>query len=603
MERGRLCFRASIVVSILCAPASAQITQRVSYGANGMEGHGYSILNAISADGRYVAFESNAANLAPNDTNGARDVFVRDRRLGTTERVSVDSNGNQSNQDPNDFFSIVLSISADGQVVAFETRASNLVPGDTNGWADVFVRDRLHGTTERVSVDSNGAQAMGPSIDSSVSGDGRYVAFMSYAPNVVANDLNGSSDIFVRDRLLATTERVSVDSNGGEADGNSRYPSISPDGRYVVFASYAANLVPGDTNGNCDIFLHDRQTGATELVSLSSGGLQGNGISNTPSVSADGRYVAFDSLADNLVPNDTNFASDNFVHDRVTGTTVRANVSSSGAQADLGSFASMLSTNGRFLAFWSESTNLVPGDSNGYYDVFVRDLRNATTERVSVGPLEYEGNAHSDYPWISADGEFVSFSSFASNFDYGDSGLFVDVFVRDRTGGPPFSSWCNPGLDGVIPCPCGNPPSGPGRGCNNSANTGGAVLSASGGAFVSSDSLVLTANGEVGSTLNIVWQSRHTNSGGAVYGQGVHCLTGNVRRLYTRQATGGSISFPDLVLGESRITDRCMQLADFITPGAVRWYAIDYRDPVLLGGCSPVRTFNSTQMGRIVWAP
>src|SRR5262245_36125797 len=224
MEHGKLLFGASIVGALLCATAAGQITQRVSYGANGMQAAGSCIYNAISADGRYVAFESNSPNLVPGDTNDARDVFVRDRVLGTTERVSLTSAGGQSNQDPNDFFSIVLSMSGDGQVVAFETLASNLVPGDTNGWADVFVRDRLHGTTERVSVDSNGAQAAGPSIDSSVSFDGRYVAFMSYAPNLVVNDTNGSSDIFVRDRVLGTTKRVSADSNGNEGNGNSRYP-------------------------------------------------------------------------------------------------------------------------------------------------------------------------------------------------------------------------------------------------------------------------------------------------------------------------------------------------------------------------------------------
>jgi len=604
MVHGKTCFGASIVGALLCASASAQITQRVDYGQNGMEAHGGCIYNAISADGRFVAFETLAANLVPNDTNNARDVFVRDRVLGTTERVDVDSNGNQSNQDPGDPFSIVLSISGDGQVVAFQTMASNLVPGDTNGWSDIFVRDRLHGTTERVSVDSNGAQAAGPSLDCSVSFDGRYVAFMSYAPNLVPNDTNGVSDVLVRDRLLGTTELVSVDSNGVQGNGNSRYPSISPDGRFVAFASYSDNLVPGDTNGICDIFLHDRQTGSTVLVSVSTGGVQGDGISNTPSVSANGRYVAFESLADNLVPNDTNNAADVFVRDLVAGTTARADVSTGGAQADYGTFtAPMISANGRYVVFCSASTTLVGGDANGAYDDFLRDLRLGTTERVSVGPEEIEGNGHSMYPSISADGRYVSFCSFASDFDLGDTNNDFDIFVRDRTGGPNFSSWCSPGLDGVIACPCNNPPSGPGRGCNNSANTGGAVLAASGGSFVSSDSLLLTASGELGTALSIVWQSNTTNAGGVVYGQGVHCTSGNIKRLYTRHAFAGSISVPDTTIGEMRITERSAALADVITPGAYRWYVVDYRDPVVPAGCAGLRTFNSTQMGQIIWQP
>jgi hypothetical protein len=263
----------------------------------------------------------------------------------------------------------------------------------------------------------------------------------------------------------------------------------------------------------------------------------------------------------------------------------------------------MISANGRYVVFWSDSTTLVGGDTNGTSDVFVRDLRLGTTERASVGPEEVQGNDYSAEAWISADGRYVSFSSIASNFDYGDTGHWFDIFVRDRTGGPNFTSLCSPGLNGVVACPCGNPPSGPGRGCDNSAGTGGAVLSASGGSFVSSDSLVLTASGELGTALSIVWQTRNMNAGGAVYGQGVHCTSGTLERLYTRNAFTGSLTVPDLTIGEWRITDRSQALADFILPGTNRYYVVDYRDPVLMGGCSPIRTFNSTQMGQILWAP
>jgi Tol biopolymer transport system component len=163
--------------------------------SNGAQGNDDSHFAAISADGRYVAFHSDASNLVAGDTNNARDIFVRDRQMGTTERVSVHSNGAQGND-----WSFDPAISDDGRYVAFESRASNLAPGYTNGTVDIFVRDRLMGTTERVSVDSNGTQANYDSYSPDISGDGRYVAFQSLASNLVSGDTNGVSDVFVRDR-------------------------------------------------------------------------------------------------------------------------------------------------------------------------------------------------------------------------------------------------------------------------------------------------------------------------------------------------------------------------------------------------------------------
>jgi WD40-like Beta Propeller Repeat len=304
-------------------------------------GNRYSEAPLISADGRFLAFDSHASNLVAGDTNGRNDVFVRDRLSGKTTRVSVRTGGEQGTD-----ASYLRAITADGRFVVFSSYASNLVPGDTEGCngerltcSDVFVRDRLTGKTTRVSVGSGGKQANGNSGEAAISSDGRFVAFSSYASNLVAGDTNKCvrkflggtapsarrypcADVFVRDGATGDIERVSVNSRDTQANGDSglRGLAISGDGRHVAFVSEASNLVAGDTNKECfspigqapfskdrvryncgDVFMHDRVTGKTTRASVSSGGKQANGASYEPSISADGRFVAFTSEASNLV--------------------------------------------------------------------------------------------------------------------------------------------------------------------------------------------------------------------------------------------------------------------------------------------------------------
>ena len=247
----------------------------------------------------------------------------------TIERVSVASDGTQAND-----WSTRPAISADGRYVAFESQATNLVPGDTTGLGDVFVHDRDTGETKRVSIASDGTPGNGVSFTPSISDGGRYVAFGSAASNLVPSDSNGTDDVFVYDRETEETERVSVPSKGGQGDRVSYGPFINADGRYVAFESQATNLVPGDTNGWGDVFVYDRETRETELVSLAFDGAQGNDISFDPSISADGRHVAFWSFAINLVPGDTNGKADVFVRDRQTQQTERVSLSSSGVEGD-----------------------------------------------------------------------------------------------------------------------------------------------------------------------------------------------------------------------------------------------------------------------------
>jgi Tol biopolymer transport system component len=288
------------IAACAAAPVWATgITERVSVGPGGAQGNGESSQPALSADGRFVGFQSFATNLVPDDTNRSGDAFVRDRQTGVTTRVSVGPGGAQAN-----FFSAAPALSADGRIVAFGSVASNLVPGDSNDIFDVFVRDLRTGVTRRVSVGPGGAQANGESFAGplSLSADGRFVAFDSRASNLVLRDTNGVQDVFVRDRRADVTRRVSVGRGGAQANGFSSGAAISADGRFVAFFSEASNLVPGDTNGVLDAFVRDRRTDVTRRVSVGRGGAQANSFSAGAAISADGRFVAFISDASNLVP-------------------------------------------------------------------------------------------------------------------------------------------------------------------------------------------------------------------------------------------------------------------------------------------------------------
>ncbi len=414
-------------IALLVSHAPAQGTARVSVDSTGAQGNATSLNGSISPDGRYVAFDSAAFNLVPGDSNSATDVFVHDRQTGTTSRVSVDSAGAQGNNS-----SHFPSISSDGRYVAFLSFASNLVAGDSNSNPDVFVHDLQTGQTSRVSVDSAGVQGNSFSNLAAISSDGRYVAFESFASNLVLGDVNGGVDIFVHDRQTSQTSRVSVDSAGVQGNGSSTFPAISSDGRYVAFESFASNLVSGDTNGNYDVFVHDRQTGQTGRVSVDSASAQGTADSRQPTVSSDGRYVAFYSIASNLVPGDTNAAIDSFVRDRQTGQTSRVSVDSSGVQGNATSSFPSVSSDGRYVAFGSQANNLDPADTNGVSDVFVHDRQTGQTSRISVNSAGAQGNNLSYGPRISSDGRYVAFVSNASDLVLGDTNSATDAFVRDR---------------------------------------------------------------------------------------------------------------------------------------------------------------------------
>jgi Tol biopolymer transport system component len=413
----------------LAAPGD---TTLVSVASSGEQGNLDSWSASISANGRHVAFASSADNLVEADTNGVVDVFVRDLQVGTTERVSVDGNGNQQNdqlqRDGETFCG--LDISADGRYVAFSSAADNLVANDTNAACDVFVRDLQEGTTERVSIDSSGEQANGDSWYPSISADGRYVAFHSGPDDLAGHDPNERYDVYVRDLQAGTTERVSVDSSGNPINGGSYNASISADGRYVSFSTDGIDIVLGDNSGG--VFVHDLQKGTTEKVSVATSGEQAGGGGEYSSVSADGRYVAFDSGATNLVPDDTNGEIDIFVRDLRAGTTERVSVASSGEQANGYSQYPSISADGRYVAFDSTASNLIPDSNGSIPSVFVRDLQEGATEKVSVASFGNHANAEAFNASISADGRYIAFSSYADNLVPNDgNGSSADVFIRE----------------------------------------------------------------------------------------------------------------------------------------------------------------------------
>jgi len=418
----------AVAVPVNVVPPLQKAIDRASVSSDNIQGNGDSYWSSLSADGRYVAFESWASNLVSGDTNNEMDIFVRDRFAETTELISITSDGTQANGT-----SYGPWISGDSRYVGFYSWASNLVEGDTNDAGDIFIRDRLTNTTERISVASDGTQGNGISQDPSLSNDGRYVSFWSTSNNLVAGDTNGVKDIFVRDRSNGTVEKISVSSNGTQANGESHWSTISADGRYVVFESEASNLVAGDTNGVKDIFVRDRLMGTTERISISSTENQGNFASEgRPSISADGRYVVFHSSASNLVAGDTNQVKDIFIRDRVAGTTERVSLSSSGSQTNAASDDPFISADGRYISFESSASNLVSGDTNGVEDIFVRDRVSGETIKVSNAADGTQGNSKSDWlSSLSADGSYVSFHSSASNLVENDTNQRWDVFVRD----------------------------------------------------------------------------------------------------------------------------------------------------------------------------
>lgn len=434
----------AVLLALLTPTSWAQggSTKRASLSASGGQGDlgsFYDSVIALSGDGLKAAFATNATNLDPADTNGARDVFVHDLVTGELELISVSTSGTQGNS-----HSWHPSISTSGRYVAFLSQATNLVPGDTNGSLDVFVRDRLAGTTVRVSVSSAGTQASSLSSHPSISADGQTISFRSFADNLDPLDTNGWDDIYVHELQSGITRLVSVGESGEKGSTNCGSSALSKDGRFVVFHHGGTNLVPGNVDSH--VYVKDLVTGSLELADVDPAGNPSSnspGADSFPGISDDGRFVSFRSSASDLVAGDVNGFPDIFLRDRLAGTTELVSVSSTGELANLDSRSSSISETGRYIAFGSWASNLVPGDTNGEGDIFVRDRVLGTTELVSVAMDGGLGNDYALTPTISPGGRFVAFNSLSSNLVPGDTNGFTDTFVRDRNDcSPTVASHC-----------------------------------------------------------------------------------------------------------------------------------------------------------------
>ncbi len=426
-------FATCLAVGAIASAAGAGQTIRASVGNGGSQANGEStahVFGGLNSSGTVIAFTSEADDLVAADTNDANDFFVRDLKSGATTRVSVASDGTQG-----DGLSGFGTISGNGRYVAFLSAATNLVANDTNGVRDVFFHDRDTAQTSRVSVNSAGIQGNNESGGSgflAVTPNGRSVVFSSGADNLVAGDTNAAEDVFSHDVKKQVTQRISLAADGGEANNASFYPAPSASGGRVAFVSLASNLVPNDSNGFVDIFLRDVRKATTIRVNVASDGSEANGGSGSPAISVNGRMVAFVSKATNLVSDDTNGVVDAFVHDTKTGQTTRISVASDGAQANGVSGTVAISGNGRFVIFQSAATNLVAADTNAADDVFVHDLKTHQTVRVNVdgAGVQSTGSLGFDLA-LSRNGRFAAFSTDAAALVTNDTNGFADVFIHD----------------------------------------------------------------------------------------------------------------------------------------------------------------------------
>lgn len=415
--------------------AVPRVTVLASSTPDGPAGMGSSNYPSVSADGRFVAFLSSSSDLVEGDTNGVADVFVRDFGLGTTMRASVASDGTQGNGGVGP-----PAISADGRYVVFPSEASNLVPGDVNTCAffpepgtcpDIFVHDLVTGETRLASARRGGLQANGESLYVSVSGDGRLVAFASLATNLTARDDNRKMDVFVKDMVEGKVRRVSDAPGPDGADSFSFAPAISADGSRVAFTSNASNLVEHDRNRVDDVFVRDLATRELVRVSVRPDGTESPAPSFGASLSSTGRFIAFGSEGD---LKDRNGLPDGYVYDMPTGRLRRFTRAAGGGEPDGGlEVPPSISADGRLVAFQSSASNLVRRDANGASDVFVRNLEAGRTRLVSVALEGGAGDSASEFPAISGDGCWVAFGSYATDLaDLGGGGgeESAQVFAR-----------------------------------------------------------------------------------------------------------------------------------------------------------------------------
>ena len=384
----------------------------------------------ISQDGRFVVFDSKANNLTtPSTTGNGTKIFIRDRLASATQLVSQSTSGVQANNGGTS-----PRISTDGRYVVFSSASTNLVSGDTNGKEDIFIRDRKLNTTRLVSVTSAGTQGNNTSFDASVSADGQYITFSSFATNLTSPSPQTFSGVYVKNMSNGAITLVSKSSQG-IANASSRWARISCEGRIITFASNANNLTSGDTTNSGNI---KWRTYIVDMLNPSDPQYvrgNANGSNGSGSISCNGNYITFSSSSSDLVPGDTNNKHDIFLYDRANDAIKNVSVDSSGMFANGNSYyGGSVSNDGKYVVFDSEATNLVAGDANGYSDVFIRNVQAGTTELISRDSSGSLSNGNTSFPSISSDGKYVSYRTQTASPATNLIGGFTGYIFESKSG-------------------------------------------------------------------------------------------------------------------------------------------------------------------------
>jgi hypothetical protein len=419
---------ASLVLLALAVPALAGERESAAVAEQSVDDLSINSANAVST---VIAVSSRATNLVPGDTNRASDVFWANRDTGRVRSRIVAWDGSQPNG-----YTYGAALSANGHYMAFSSDASNLVAGDAppnifgDAEADIFIAgdSSTGGKIVRIAR-ADGSSPAKLCESPSLSGDGRFVVFTG------TDDLLSYFDVLIGDRTTGRVVKKVIASNGAEPGGEEFHPSMSSNGLYVALISSSTNLVKGDTNGYYDLFVASLSTGRVQTRITASNGAQPNGDMYAPSIDSAGRYIAFPSAADNLVPGDTGGYVDIFVADRTTGKTVKRIMASSGAAPNEYSYGTSIDATGRYIAFVSLADNLVTGDTNGKFDIFIADRTTGKVTKRIVASDGTQPNADSDSPLISPDGRYVTFGSEATNLVSGDTNGAPDTFIADTLTG------------------------------------------------------------------------------------------------------------------------------------------------------------------------
>lgn len=406
---------------------------RASNDINKLNANGSSLNPKLNNSGRYLVFDSTATDLVADDTNGYRDIFIVDRNSYSTALISLDKDGELANDD-----SLQPSITSDGRYVLYHSKATDLVDDFDSSASviNIFLYDRSSKTTTQITLDTDGNAPNGDSTNGSISSDGKYIVFQSAASDLVAEDTNSATDIFLYKVSDKTITRISLDSDGNNADDDSSYPCISSDGAYVAYQSLASDIFSGDTNEKSDVFLYDTSAKTTTRISNDAQGNNADGDSLRPAISADGKKIVFDSDATDLVSGDTNNNRDVFLYSVADATNTRISLDINKNNSDGHSISATISADGKLVAFMSDATDLVSGDDNntatdGNYDLFLYDSGDESIIRVSETHDGSNSDGSCSSATIDEDGTTVAFASNATNLVPNDDNELSDIFVYD----------------------------------------------------------------------------------------------------------------------------------------------------------------------------